>query len=46
MNEKGDAMRLGGSAPKPLGFIALWTKAMWHLIRQWNANLFPLAYRL
>jgi hypothetical protein len=35
-----------GARPQTPGIYRIVAKGKWHLIRQWNANLFPLAYRL
>jgi hypothetical protein len=46
MNEQTDAGRPWGLCPQTPGIYRIVAKGKWHLIRQWNANLFPLAYRL
>ena len=35
-----------GLRPQTPGIYRIVAKGKWHLIRQWNANLFPLASRL
>jgi hypothetical protein len=46
MNEKTDAVRSWGLCPQTLGIYRIVAKGKWHLILQWYANFFPLAYRL